>query len=125
MNRSNYKVGTVQGAANLSIAAATVAAGNSNSPGTRYIHGVYAANRNAAARYIWVSTASAGGAILAGMVFYIPAASSTFIGTKELGDAGISCQGNTGIFVSVSTSSTAFSAGTDADHDITVYYTSA
>lgn len=125
MNRSNYKVGTAQGAANLSIAADSVQAGTSNTPGVRYLHTVYAANRNAAARYIWVSTASAGGAVFAGCVFMVPAGGSTFVGARELGDAGLRLGNNVPIFVSVSTSSTTFVAATDADTDITVYYTSA
>ena len=125
MQRSNYQSATVQGAATLTIAADTIASANSNSPGTRYIHTLYAANRNAAARYLWVSLASAGGAVFAGCVYLIPAGGAILLDSTVLGQGGLSCLGNVAVYVAVSTSSTTYSAGTDGEHDITVYYTSA
>lgn len=125
MQRSNYKSATVQGAATLTIAADTIASANSNSPGTRYIHTLYAANRNAAARYLWVSLVSAGGAVFAGLDIIIPAGAGILLDSTTLGAGDLSCLGNVAVYVAVSTSSTTYSAGTDADHDITVYYTSA
>lgn len=125
MQRSNYRSASTQAHATLTVAADTIAAGNSNQPGARFIHSLYAANRNAAARYLWVSLASAGGAVFAGCVFIIPAGGSIFIGSKELGDGGLATGGNTVLYLACSTSSSSYSGGTDADHDITVYYTSA
>lgn len=125
MNRSNYKSASVQGAATLTIAADTIAAGNSNQPGTRFIHSIYAMNRNASARYVWVSLASAGGAVFAGLVFLIPAGGAILLDSTTLGPGGLSCLGNVAVYVAVSTSSSTYSGGTDGEHDITVYYTSA
>lgn len=122
--RSYYKTGTGQGVVSVEAAAETVASGYSNSPPpTRYIHSIYAMNRNAAARYIWVSTASAGGAVLAGLVMLIPPSGAILLDSTTLGQGGIDVGGNLPIFVAVSTSSTTYSAATAGEHDITVYYT--
>lgn len=111
-----------QGVQSVTVATPTVPAGSSVALPSRYsLKSMQVVNRNAAARYIWVSAGAAGGTPIGGLVFFVPPAGAALIGSDVLGLGGINL-GTTNFTVAISTSSTAYAAATAADHDITVYY---
>ena len=124
METGYYRSASVQGAASLIVSG--VAAPGSSTGSTPFsssltLKSFYVSNRNAAARYIWISIVSAGGAPFAGLVMLVPASGGLALGKELFGEGGLAMTKNQ-FFVNVSTSSTTFTAATDADHDLSVYY---